>query len=220
MTMRYAKRIGSDNKSTMYGDVGKGLLAADDWDAATALALTKRNDWAMRASTLSAVVPLIGRIRKSSGIALRMTVISLLALSGCERWTLDRQMEELCKKDGGVKVYEKVTLPASDFTNVGEPLGRYWKSGTPQDERLGPDYKYVVTEEFLVGKQVKTSTGEGELRRIHEAIYRRSDNRLLGESIWYSRGGGDGFTFGYQPSGNACPLPSTDLARSTFLRGN
>ena len=43
------------------------------------------------------------------------------ALAGCERWSLDRQMEELCKKDGGIKVYETVTLPAKSAVNAALP---------------------------------------------------------------------------------------------------
>lgn len=55
-------------------------------------------------------------------IAASTALLLSLGLAGCERWELDRQMEELCRKDGGVKVYEAVTLSAGEFSNVGEPL--------------------------------------------------------------------------------------------------
>ena len=152
-------------------------------------------------------------------IALSLTAILLSALSGCERYALDRQMEELCKKDGGVKVYETVTLPASEFNNLGEPLGRYWKPGTPEEERFGPDYKFVQKREILVGTNAKAERGEGQLTRWYEAILRRSDGRILGESILYDRSGGDGFTFGFQPSGNSCPKPRVGLFTSVFVKG-
>ena len=142
-----------------------------------------------------------------------------VALSGCERWALDNQMEELCAKDGGVKVYEKVTLPASDFSNVGQPLARYAQIARSDADYYGPDYKYVNKREILVGKNARPEHGEGVLAREYSAVYRRSDDKLLGESVLYSRGGGDFFTFGFQPSGNVCPLRGPDLARSIFVKG-
>ncbi len=51
-----------------------------------------------------------------------VVTFAALALSGCEKFALDRQMEELCKKDGGVKIYETVTLPASMFDRLGDPF--------------------------------------------------------------------------------------------------
>ena len=44
---------------------------------------------------------------------------ALLLLTVCEKFALDRQMEELCKKGGGVKVYETVTLPPEMFDQWG-----------------------------------------------------------------------------------------------------
>lgn len=43
------------------------------------------------------------------------TAAILASLAGCEKYALDRQMAELCKKDGGLEVYETVTLPRSAF---------------------------------------------------------------------------------------------------------
>lgn len=153
-------------------------------------------------------------------VAIPITATLLLALAGCERWALDRQMEELCKKDGGIKVYETVTLPASDFSNIGQPLARYQQTAKSDEDRFGPDYKYVVKREFLVGKGANPLRGEGALTRTYFAIYRRADTRLLAESVQYDRGGGDGFfTFGAQPSGNSCPTQNVEPSGSVFLRG-
>ena len=153
------------------------------------------------------------------GLTRFFAVIALVFLSGCERWALDRQMEELCKKDGGIKVYEKVRDSKMEFSN-GAPFYRHISPGWPQDEYYGPDYKYVVTREILFGKDADIERGEGRLTRTYAALYRRADERLLGESISYGRGGGDFFTFGFEPSGNACPLPRVDLASSVFSRGD
>ncbi len=145
--------------------------------------------------------------------------ISLLSLVGCERWELDRQMEALCKKDGGIKVYETVVLPASEFSNTGQPMAKYIPLSKSDDDYLGPDYRYVRKIDVLIGEKADIEKGEGRLTRRHIAIYRRSDGRLLGESVSYGRGGGDGFTLGFQPSGNYCPKPRPDLINSVFLKG-
>ena len=129
-------------------------------------------------------------------------------------------MEELCKKDGGVKVYETVTLPASEFSNVGQPLARYERLAQSNADLLGPDYRFVEKREFLVGPHSNAQKGEGQLTRWYHAIYRRSDGHLLGESVRYNRSGGDGFTFGFQPSGKNCPQVMNDLARSVFAKGS
>ena len=82
---------------------------------------------------------------RSSGLLTRLSLHGWLAvailLSGCEKFALDRQMEELCKKDGGVKVYETVTLPPEMFDQWGDPFPG-WRGRTLED-RLGPEYRYA-----------------------------------------------------------------------------
>ena len=46
-------------------------------------------------------------------------LIAALLLSGCEKARLDQQVKELCAKDGGIKVYETVKLPADRFDQWG-----------------------------------------------------------------------------------------------------
>jgi hypothetical protein len=154
-----------------------------------------------------------------SVIPTSIAAVALLGLAGCERWELDRQMGELCNKDGGVKVYETVMLPASEFSDTGQPLARYIPLSKSDADYLGPDYRYVQKQEILVGKSADIEKGGGRLTRWYVAIYRRSDERLLGESISYGRGGGDGFTFGFQPSGKYCPKPRPNLISAVFVKG-
>ncbi len=148
-------------------------------------------------------------------------LIALLAVAngGCERWRLDQQMELLCKKDGGIKVYETVTLPASEFGPGGEPLFRHRVPGMAREDILGPEYRYTTSMDILFGKEATTENGQGQLVRWHHAVYRRSDNHLLGESVDYSRSGGDWFTFGFQPGGELCPRLERDLTKSVFIKG-
>jgi hypothetical protein len=148
-----------------------------------------------------------------------LAIAALLSLGGCERWSLDRKMEELCKKDGGIKVYEEVTLPASDFSNIGQPLARFAQQAKSIEDSLGPEYRFVLTREILVGANANAERGEGQLSRVRTTIYRRSDSRLLGEQVWYARSGGDFFTFGFQPSGKSCPYFTRDVTQSVFIKG-
>ena len=155
-----------------------------------------------------------------SVIATSTAIALLLGLSGCERWTLDRQMEALCAKDGGIKVYETVTLPVSDFNQFGEPLGRHIQTAKSQEERFGPDYRYVTERKYIVGSnQTKVANGAGVLVRWRHTLYRRSDNKRLGEEVRYHRSGGDGVTFGFQPSGKDCPVSNTGVDLEVFKKG-
>ena len=141
---------------------------------------------------------------------------ALFFLSSCEKFVLDRQMEDLCKKDGGVKVYETVTLPSSMFDNLGDPFPG-WPTRSIED-RLGSDYRFVVETIFL--KNGDPQKGEGRLARTSQRIYRRMDGKLLGESVTYGRSGGDIVAYAH-PSSNSCPLyplASDTVIRSVFLK--
>lgn len=141
---------------------------------------------------------------------------SLLTLAGCESDELDRQMEQLCKRDGGVKVYETVRLSAREL----EEIRQYPLTAKSRADFYGPQYRAVSTKEVLVGKNARAGTGEGQLSRLYWAIYRRSDDRLLGEQVSYQRDGGDLFTFGFQPSSAGCPHVEHGLAQSIFIKGD
>ncbi|MBE7418527.1 MAG: hypothetical protein HS128_12420 [Ideonella sp.] len=142
-------------------------------------------------------------------------VISWL-LAGCERWDLDRQMEALCKKDAGVKVYEKVTLPPEMFDQNGEPFPGW--ANRPPEQRLGPSYRitWVITDL----KRGDPMRGEGRLSRSRREVVRLSDGKVLGESVSYSRSGGDFIVLGHFTS-NTCPerlgLPR-DLIHAVFIK--
>lgn len=150
-----------------------------------------------------------------------IAIIALFALSGYERVILNYKMEQLCKKDGGITVYERVTLPASEFRDLtGQPLWRYWIAEIPLDGRLGPKYRYVSDRTVLIGKDARDGSGDGQLARLYWAVYRRSDNRLLGEQVEYRRSGGDFFTFGFQSSSSFCPRVDTGVTKLVFIKGN
>lgn len=150
------------------------------------------------------------------GITAFALIIAAASLAGCERYALDRQMEELCKRDGGIKVYETVTLSPAEY----EVVFNHVVKATTQEDYYGPAYRYVREQAVLIGRGNDPEKGRGLLFRWHAAIFRRSDNRLLGEYISYGRSGGDGFTFGFHPSSKSCPRLDRGLAHSVFIKGN
>lgn len=147
-------------------------------------------------------------------IGLILAVV-LLPLTGCEKYALDRQMEELCRKDGGIKVYETVKLPPSMFDQWGDPFPG-WR-GRKLEDRLGPDYRYVVETVYL--KQGDPLKGEGRLSRHITRIVRLSDNKLMGEAVSYGRSGGDFIAYAH-PTSKSCPVEQSesDLIRAVFLK--
>jgi hypothetical protein len=100
-------------------------------------------------------------------------------LAGCEKYALDRQVQELCAKDGGIKIYEKVKLPPERFDQWGNVHIPSKQDAKPWDEY----YNDTDTTYFR--------TGNPEMRRSHDRIIRRRDGKVLGEFIYYARRGGD-----------------------------
>lgn len=122
----------------------------------------------------------------------------------------DTEVKKLCAKDGGVKVYETVKLSPEKFDKYGVV-----RIPSKQDTKPSDDYYYVSDNEYL-------RTDNPKLTRLRTQIIRHSDGKVLGESIRYTRGGGDlpGPWYG---SSFICPPISKDrlgLESSIFLRGN
>lgn len=138
--------------------------------------------------------------------------ITSMFLAGCEKYALDKQMEELCAKDGGVKVYEKVTLPAEMFDENGypfPPIYREKKRPLSEDgvdkteETLNSTYKYIQLTTYI--KKGNPLKGEGVLLKSIESVIRLSDGKVLGEGVRYGRSGGDFLAYAH-PTSNHCPF--------------
>lgn len=115
-----------------------------------------------------------------------LTVIpAAIALAGCiptpAQYRLNREVDRLCAKDGGVQVYEQVVLPRDRFDANGKliPFG----SG-PNPELLNPkEYEYRPVYKVL-------NPGAPTLVMQRFQTVRRSDNKVLGEYVQYVRVGG------------------------------
>ncbi|MGZ8271306.1 MAG: hypothetical protein ACXWT5_08980, partial [Methylophilus sp.] len=135
-----------------------------------------------------------------------------------EKDHLNAQLEELCKKDGGVMVYETVNLPADMFDQFGKPkFDRNDLLKMPknmQAHMLGDDYTYVIETTVL-----KAGDGwkEGSLVRSNYKILRNADKKILGEAVEYVRAGGDRWYLGH-PSSDSCPLDATNITEKVFFK--
>jgi hypothetical protein len=149
------------------------------------------------------------------------SLLSTLLLASCHSADMERQMQALCKVDGGVRVYDSVALPASYFNNLGGvrdhssmPTGRTdgsWFS------RIGDDEYRVITTRTYVAGQPSLGYNSGEsLVRSHTGIYRWPENRLIGEEVTYEHGYGTRFSFGFQPGGTHCPKERRNLYAAVF----
>ncbi len=143
------------------------------------------------------------------------TLISILLLlpllASCAtptQMTLDAEVKRLCAIDGGIKVYETVKLPAERFDKYGN-IGVRNRVNAKTDE-----YFFESEEKYL-------RQGDPSLVRNVTRIIRRSDSKVLGESIRYGRGGGD-IPGPWHPSTFDCPQikdAEGKLELSIFTKG-
>jgi hypothetical protein len=91
-------------------------------------------------------------------------------------------VKRLCAIDGGIKVYETVKLPAEKFDKRWNFINFY--KPTEDENALGPEYLFKRNQHYY-------RQGNPEMSRIHYQIFRRSNGKLLGETVLYGRGGGD-----------------------------
>ena len=137
-------------------------------------------------------------MRKRMTVAGLAVLMMLSLLSACERakTKLDGEVDRLCAIDGGVHIYETVTLPKENFGPNGEVFPQYrWKR--LDSGRYGSEYTYDSADAVVV-------SGDPALQRINSRILRKKDGRLLGEVVIYRRSGGD-FPGPWEPSTYSCP---------------
>lgn len=121
------------------------------------------------------------RLHRTGAVGLAFALALATLLPGCEKWQLDAQVRELCAKDGGMKIYETVALPADQFDQWG--MVKFYRP-TGGEDALGPEYLFQHERRYL-------QRGNPQLTRDYYGIRRRSDGKLLGESVVYRRAGGD-----------------------------
>ena len=152
-----------------------------------------------------------------------------LLVNGCTTFTqirLDAEVDRRCREDGGLKIYETVPTAPEHFDKYGDL--KFFKI-TQHENALGPEYRFIYKRIFYYGGWAAPNQTGGLLSpsmwRTHIQVIRRADNKLLGESIDYSRYGADPgwattLTPGAPESSYDCPKQGTGesiLVKSIFI---
>ncbi len=109
-------------------------------------------------------------------------------MSGCAKYRIDSQVRELCAQDGGIRVYETVTLPPDKFLEGGDINFFYPTRG---ENALGEEYVYYSDKTEYIKREPRGDLFELQMSRYHTKVFRRVDRKLLGELVVYGRSGGD-----------------------------
>jgi hypothetical protein len=138
-------------------------------------------------------------------------------LGNYSKWSVDRQLAVLCKKDAGLIVYEQVKLPANRFDKDGNllPLTPYKVGVDRYTSLFGPDFKLESPSETLIEGTPLDFFSRARLTRSSTKIIRLSDKKILAEDIGYSRVGGG--IAEMHPSINDCHT-RVNIITSVFIK--
>ncbi|SER25823.1 hypothetical protein SAMN05421690_10154 [Nitrosomonas sp. Nm51] len=139
-----------------------------------------------------------------------LTTIVLPLLSACatpSQIMADAEVRRLCEKDGGIRVYETVTLPVERFNKYGQILVPAKRLAKPEDK-----FYYESFQNYF-------RKGNPDIYQLHTKVYRKTDSKLLGESISYVRRGGD-MPGPWHPSSFSCPEEAglNNLNKQIFIK--
>jgi hypothetical protein len=126
-------------------------------------------------------------------------LLLIIVFSGCElnKAYWDYQVTKMCKKYGGVTVYEKVELSQDEYNKYGGVNGVI---PVPSEKSSRADkFEYLAKTEYTLMREANPKVGKS-----HSWIYRRTDKKVLGENVSYGRSGGDFPTIIQHPSSFSC----------------
>ena len=112
------------------------------------------------------------------------------ALAACAGWVPGRQsywdakVKEMCKKDGGVRIFKKLQVSKTELDLLERTDGQI---GIPIKQSARPNAPvYAVHEGIPLG-----GAGNVHIARLESTIVRRADQAVLARWVAYSRTGGD-----------------------------
>lgn len=151
-------------------------------------------------------------------IFLSLTVLVLLIAyftpSAYRKEMLDEEVERLCAIDGGIRVYQTVVLPSSQFNQWGDPTIPFASDSRAKDST----YVLAVTV-----SKVREETGFGVARssisKFQAQALSQRDRIVLGEVTSYSRLGGDPVGPWHPSSYTGCAAGGDkELKKRVFVR--
>jgi len=133
-----------------------------------------------------------------------MVVLAASLLGGCSPdW--DAKVKELCQKEGGVTVYERVRLSKDEARHLTGPAGGLV---VPRKDAAAAGHPYVSEN-----KRVVLNDGNPKVFRSETVIVRTSDGKVLSRFVHYARVARIGFDSGYTCRNLGIP---GDIERQTF----
>lgn len=125
----------------------------------------------------------------------------------------DYKVARWCKEDGGVTVYHKVELTQEEYEKNG---GKYGSIPVRSKDISRENEEYAYTNKTKIIHEANP-----EVRRSEDTIYRKSDGKILGMLVHYSRRDGD-FPTGFHPSHFSCLdiLKNNTLSEIFSIKGN
>jgi hypothetical protein len=119
--------------------------------------------------------------------SLNVTFLLILSfcISGCEskKEQLDAEVRRLCAIDGGVRVFESVTLSKNEYQML---LDKYGELKIPFKKAAKSTDLF-----FRVSKTRYRRKGNPEMWRSEYMLVRQADGKILATTVFYSRRGGD-----------------------------
>lgn len=156
------------------------------------------------------------RDKEKSALRIALWSIVILIWFGASLWYgggriiyYDWQVDRMCAVDGGVRVYETVALPVDKFDPWGMVNFYHPSKG---ENALGDEFR-------LERKTIYYIRGVPNLSRMHTKLIRQADGKVLGESVFYKRTGGD-LPGPWYESSYMCPELSVmnDILRQVFIK--
>jgi hypothetical protein len=124
-----------------------------------------------------------------------LLILTILFYEGRKAYW-DVQVKEMCVRDGGVKIFEKLRISKADIDLLGRVDG---KIDVPIKQLAKPESPAYMELEFTNLRE-----GEPRITRTESAVIRRADRIVVARWVIYSRFGGD-FPSPAHPSISRCP---------------
>ncbi len=109
----------------------------------------------------------------------------------------DSEVREMCEKDGGVKVYAKITIAREQYEKLPKSGGSV--AILPEAHSKSDEPAFAVEKEIVLKEWAP------RVARWEKLIKRRSDGKVIGILVTYYRSGGDSPISYAHPSSFSCP---------------
>ena len=120
----------------------------------------------------------------------------------------DYRVREMCAKDGGSIIYEQVVIDRTQFQawgGIGDSLGIPHES--TKNTRV-PFFRRTI--------DTVLHAWNPQVMRLETVFIRRSDNKLLGKSVYYFRRGGDFPSWAHETS-YGCKVSAEPIEKMIFV---